>query len=53
MHAFTQFMFRRLRLYARRSGQGKIFRTYLFGHEFMVIGDAAIMKQTMMQAGDE
>ena len=45
-------MFRRLRLYTIRSGylkKGQIFRAYLFGHEFMVIGDVAVMKKMMTQ----
>ena len=52
MHACVQFMFRRLRMYASTSGnKGKVFRAYLFGHEFMILGDASVMKQMMMQVG--
>ena len=47
-----QFVFRRLRLYTARYGdlaKGKMFRTYLFGHEFLAIGDVTLMKKMMMQ----
>lgn len=51
-----QFMFRRLRLYTARFGylqKGKVFRAYLFGHEFMIIGDVGVMKKMMTQVMEE
>ena len=47
-----QYVYSRLKLYTRRYGyirRGKVFRGYLFGHEFLVIGDVNVMKKMLTQ----